>query len=171
MITQERLQELLHYNPDTGVFTWKVRTSNSVHVGDIAGNRFTKADGKSYLQIQIDYKLYKAHRLAWLYTHGQFPEGEMDHINGDGTDNRLINLRDVTSSENSRNRRLQSNNASGTCGVSWYESRRKWRAEIRADSKRLHLGLFENIQDAIAARKAAERKHGYHPNHGQSRPL
>lgn len=171
MITQVRLKELIVYTPETGVFTWKVRTSNCVHVGDIAGSCHTHTSGKSYREIGIAGKLYRAHRLAWLYTHGHFPPREIDHINGDGTDNRLCNLRSVTPSENQRNSRLRSDNSSGTSGVSWQRAARKWVAQIKVDSKSKHLGLFEDLDDAIAARKAAEIEHGFHQNHGESRPL
>jgi len=171
MITQERLKELLHYDQDIGVFVRKVRTANRVRVGDKAGCIQALPNGKSYSRISIDGNLHYAHRLAWLWNHGELPPHEIDHINGDGTDNRLCNLRSATSSENSRNRRLHSNNASGTCGVYWYEPSRKWVARIMVDSKLLHLGYFEDIDDAIAARKEAEIEHGYHPNHGSNRPL
>lgn len=170
MITQTRLKELLHYDPDTGIFTWLV-SRGRVKTGDVAGSRLTVVSGKSYRQIRIDSKNYLAHRLAWLYTHGQLPSHEIDHINGAGADNRLSNLRSVTRSENNKNARLQCNNSSETAGVYWGKAKRKWQAQIRVDSKCLYLGSFEDINDAIEARKEAEIKHGFHPNHGESRPL
>jgi len=170
MITQERLKELLHYDPDTGIFTWRVGRGG-MRVGDKAGGITTTATGKSYIVIGIDGKDYKAHRLSWLFIHGKFPSGQIDHENGNGLDNRLVNLRDVTPSENQKNARLRSNNTSGTCGVYWYKPYRKWKALIQVNSKSKHLGYFEDIQDAIATRKEAENEHGYHQNHGANRPL
>lgn len=102
MLTQDRLRELLHYDPDTGVFT-NIKPRHRVKVGDIAGSN----SGKGYLQIQIDQKRYSAHRLAWLYTYGRFPEEFIDHINGNPSDNRIVNLREVTQRENLQNRKKQ----------------------------------------------------------------
>ncbi len=170
MIAQARLKELLSYDPDTGVFTWKV-SRGKVKAGDVSACIHTFGSGKSYRVIKLAGRQYLSHRLAWLYTRGHFPAREIDHINGDGTDNRLCNLRSVTHSENQKNIRLYSNNASGVCGVSWHKPSRKWLARIKADSKRLHLGLFEDLSDAIAARQEAEIKYGFHQNHGSNRPL
>lgn len=170
MITQERLKELLSYDPDTGVFTWKVSRGNCKSC-DKAGSIAAGSGGKSYLQIMVDGKRYLAHRLAWIHRHGHFPPHEIDHINGDGVDNRLCNLRSVTGSENRKNRRLQSNNISGTCGVYWHKASGKWQAQIKVDSKYLHLGSFEDINDAVKARKEADIKYGFHENHGSNRPL
>lgn len=170
MITQERLKELLHYNPETGAFTCLV-SRGSVKAGSIPGGSFKVIGGKSYRALCIDDTRYLEHRLAWLYMHGHFPVYEIDHINGDGIDNRLCNLRSVTRLENRKNRRLQSNNTSGTNGVLWNKAARKWLAKITVDSKITHLGSFEDINDAIEARKEAEIKYGFHINHGESRPL
>jgi len=114
---------------------------------------------------------YMAHRLAWLYTYGQFPEDQTDHINGDGVDNRLSNIRTATASENMRNQRLHSDNTSGTCGVHLNKLTKKWVARICIDGKLKHIGYFVSIDDAITARKEAEIKHGYHVNHGSDRLL
>lgn len=170
MITQERIKELLHYNSETGVFTWRV-SRGMRKVGDLAGTVYTGSEGKSYIQIQVDFKLYRAHRLSWLYMYGAFPSRQIDHINGNGVDNRISNLRSVTHSENSKNRRLQSNNVSGACGVYWNKAMGKWVAFLNVDLKRVYLGCFTVINDAIAARRAAEIEHGFHENHGESRAL
>ena len=150
-LTQERLKELLHYDPETGVFTWKVQTSNRVHVGDAAGA--TEPNG--YRRIRVDSGNYRAHRLAWLYVHGKFPEGKLDHHDRDKRNNRISNLRPATDSQNGLNKGLQTNNTSGYVGVSWDKQRQKWAAFLTL-AKKVYLGRFTNILDAIAARKAAE---------------
>ena len=94
MITQQRLKEVLNYNPDTGDFTWLNPTSFRVQVGDTAGYRHKTQDGKEYIQTSIDGVKHYGHRLAWFYMTGEFPAGQIDHINGDGTDNRWSNLND-----------------------------------------------------------------------------
>ena len=161
MITQQRLKEVLRYRPDTGVFTWKKRTSNRIKVGDTAGTR------SRYVFINVDGKKYRAHRLAWLYVHGRFPAKEIDHINHNGLDNRLINLRECDHPENHRNESIPKNNKSGTIGVFWDKSRNKWLSNIRVHDKTIYLGYFTNKADAIAARQAANIKYNFHPNHGR----
>lgn len=96
MITQNTLKELFDYNPDTGLFTWKVAKARRIKAGDVAGN----LNNTGYIHIRVDGKNYQAHRLAWLYTHGKFPDNCIDHINGIKDDNRISNLRDVTTQEN-----------------------------------------------------------------------
>jgi len=171
MITPARLKELLRYDPDTGEFTWIDSPSRRMKAGSVAGYRFTDTSGKSYIRITVGGKLYFAHRFAWLFIHGEFPEEEIDHENGDGTDNRLSNLRSVTHAENSKNRRLSTRNTSGHAGVHWDKGCSKWVVKITARSKTRYLGLFEVLSDAIAVRQAAEIELGFHPNHGSIRPL
>ena len=113
-LTAERLREVLDYGPDTGVFTWKIRTNSRVKVGDVAGA--LRPDG--YIQISIDGRLHRAHRLAWLYVTGESPPDQIDHINGVRDDNRIANLRLATSAENKQNlRRAKSRNKTGFLGV------------------------------------------------------
>ena len=152
-LTAEYLRSILHYDPDTGIFTWKVRTARSVKVGDVAGC----SNGRDYLQISVQSRLYKAHRLAWLYMRGEWPTDQIDHINRIRTDNRSSNLREVTNNQNLQNKSKYSNNTSGHPGVCWCKQNSKWRATIRHNNKRIHLGYFDDIEDAIAARKAAEK--------------
>lgn len=127
--------------------------------------------GKNYIRIGIKGKLHRAHRLVWLYIHGKFPENDIDHINGDGTDNRLVNLRAVTRSENGQNARLHIDNNSGVSGVYWNKKNERWYAQIHVDKKKKHLGCFKHINDAVIARRMAEKKYNYHGNHGTIRPL
>lgn len=172
MITQNKLKEILNYDPATGLFTWLVNSrNNQVKSGDIAGQVWTGVHNKSYILIGIEYRLYRAHRLAWLYMTGYFPAKHIDHINGDGCDNRFENLRSVSIKENSLNKRKYSTNKSGLTGVFWINKSSRYCAYIFKDKKKFHLGNFENIFDAACARKSAERAYGFHFNHGSSRPL
>lgn len=168
-ITQDELQELLIYNPVTGIFHWRL-SRPGVSAGMQAGGE-TTATGKKYVQILVKRKLYRAHRLAWLYVHGRFPDSEIDHLNGNGLDNRLCNLREATRSENGKNTRLRPDNKSGTSGVYWRERRRKWESLITVDGKQIFLGYHDNLQEAVSARKNAERMYNFHSNHGTVRPL
>ena len=166
MITQDQLKEVLHYCPETGVFTWlKMRK------GQTAGYLIRKQEGKHYLQIRIRKDRYLAHRLAFLYMTGSFPTEQVDHINGCGTDNRWNNLRDVPSSANTKNRRLPCTNKSGAMGVRWCAASSRWLAQISDKGKQIHLGTFILKEDAVAVRRLAESELGYHPNHGTERPL
>ena len=152
-LTAEKLRELLHYDPETGIFTRKVSTANRVKVGDVAG--CLRGDG--YLSIMLQRRLYQAHRLAWLHTYGEWPTGQIDHINRVRTDNRISNLRDVTHKQNHQNRSKPSSNTSGHPGVCWHKLNSRWVAQIKHNQKPIHLGYFSTIEEAVAARKAAEK--------------
>jgi HNH endonuclease/AP2 domain len=154
MLTQERLKELLSYDPETGLLTRKFSNCNRIKAGGIAGG----VSNRGYWWIRIDYKKYQAHRLAWLYIHGYWPT-KLDHINRIKDDNRVKNLREVTSAENSWNRGLQSNNKSGYTGVMWSKKDKKWKAQIRVHGKQMHLGYFPTPEEAHAAYLAAKEKH------------
>lgn len=169
VITQELLKQLLHYDPETGVFTWRVARGGS-QVGDVAGHECFKGT-KAYIIMGINGRIDRAHRLAFVYMTGDWPNDEVDHINGDGTDNRWDNLRDATRVENCRNMRLHNHNTSGVSGVSWRKQRDKWRAYITVENRQINLGHFTEWWDAVCARKSAERHYGFHPNHGTDRPL
>lgn len=171
ILTQAYLKELFDYNLDTGVFTRKIYRSSRAKKGDIAGHVFQNSSGKSYMRINIDRKLYQVHRLAWLYVCGEFPPDEIDHEDGNGLNNKWSNLRAVDGFENHKNMRLSSRNKSGCVGVSWRELYKNWRARIMVDRKEIHLGSFPDKTDAIIARKMAEYKYGFHPNHGTQRAL
>lgn len=169
-ITQESLKEKIKYNPETGVFVW-ISAYRKKEIGTVAGC-VHKQHTKSYRIICVNYRRYQSHRLAWVYMYGDIPDGyEIDHINGNGLDNRIINLRCVTRHDNCKNLRKPSHNRSGFCGVSIHKGTNKWRARIRAKGRYVSLGLFNNKNDAYAARKHAEKIYNYHPNHGSERPL
>lgn len=159
---------LFHYNPETGVFTRMGDSRGRGKKFERAGSISSAREGKmKYRQIYIDYKPYREHRLAWFYMTGHWPSGEIDHINGNGLDNRFSNLRNVSQQENAKNRRMPSNNTSGCMGVYWDENNNSWYAEIYDNRKRVRLGFFKTFFDACSARKSAERKYNYHQNHGR----
>ena len=162
MLTQERLKELFHYDPETGVFTRLVG-----QCGAPTGVLKNKPTKQGYLRIQVDKKRYPLHQLAWLYIYGRFPFRLMDHINHDKVDNRITNLREVTSQENQKNRSKPTTNKSGFIGVLKDKHKEKWRAQIVSNGKSIYLGTFKNKEDAIAAREAANIKYGFHDNHGK----
>lgn len=161
-LTQEYLKSILDYNPENGIFTWKFNRSKLAKIGCIAGT----IDKRGYIVIGVNQKNYKAHRLAWLYVYGEFPPKQIDHINHDRTDNRIANLRIVSNQENQKNKTKQINNTSRVTGVGWHKASNKWCARISVNKKYIHLGLFTDINEAIAARKQAELYYGFHANHG-----
>lgn len=162
-ITVEQVRELFRYDPLTGDLFWRVRPANRMQAGDKAGT-LSKASG--YMKIKIKSASHQSHRLIWLFVYGSFPDFEIDHINGIRDDNRLINLRAVSRSENCRNRGMQSNNTSGVMGVSWCKRANQWLARIYVDGANKHLGYFDRLQDAADARKTEAHAQAYHANHG-----
>jgi len=155
ILTKEQLQDVLEYNPETGVFTWKIRAAQNVRIGDVAG----QITSKGYVRIKILGKQYMAHRLAWLYVHGGFMPDQADHINGVRDDNRIANLRNATHAENMMNRRVQSNNESGYPGVHWASRKGKWRADCAAYGRRKYLGMFATAELAFEAYQAYSIQH------------
>lgn len=155
-LSAERLRELLNYDPLSGNLTWKIRTSNRIKVGDIAGALLLTG----YLSISIDGKLHRAHRLVWLWVYGVWPDAELDHINGVRTDNRIANLRDVTSSMNQQNlRSARGGTHSGLLGVHKTDKvNKKWRASIKVDGKEKHIGIFFTKEAAQIAYLDVKRK-------------
>jgi hypothetical protein len=156
MITQEELKQLVFYDKETGVFT---RLSSKR--GDTAYKPTGTLTNKGYVLLWVCGKLYKAHRMAWLYEYGTMPIGEIDHINGIKSDNRISNLRDVTRSENNQNRKAHNkNNKNSAMGVRQNHIG-KYVAAITINRKAIHLGCFSTIEEASAAYKKAKAE--YHP--------
>lgn len=138
-LTIERLKELLHYDPETGVFTW-ILVRRGGRPGKEAGN-IHKVHG--YRSLMIDSKEHKCHRLAWFYMTGEWPKEHVDHINSDRSDNRWCNLREATHSQNMMNRGRLPQNRSGLKGVSFNKQSGKWRSEGECGGKRFYLGAFD----------------------------
>jgi hypothetical protein len=155
-LTQERVRELFYYDEEEGVLYWKkVNGKNSIQVGSKFGAFNDKHT--AYIRGHVDGRLYYAHSLIWLYVHGRWPEGEIDHIDRDGTNNRLSNLREVDQSVQAFNQRLKSSNTSGHRGVHWCRSDQTWHVDIGDGCcGRIYLGSFFNFEDAVAVRHAAE---------------
>lgn len=154
-LTQETVQRLLSYDPETGVFCWKLKR-RGVHVGKPLGTD----NGFGYLRITVCGHSYYAHRLAWLYVHGHMPTNEIDHINGKKSDNRIANLREATPSQNQQNKpSAQSNSKSKIKGVSWHKKAQKWQVHISANRKKTYLGLFDTAEKAQEAYSNAKKQY------------
>jgi hypothetical protein len=157
--TQARVQELLAYDPLTGVFTWRVRPALNMRAGDAAGGPLG-----DYWAIRIDGRKYLAHRLAWLYVRGEWPTAQIDHRNGDGRDNRLANLREATQAQNNQNVRARRDNVSRLVGVGFRKDSGKWQARITVQRTRHVLGVFNTPEEAAAAYgEAKARLHQFQP--------
>lgn len=149
------IKELFNYDPETGILRWIGSRSNRVKYLDIAGTI-----GKSgYLMVGILDKRYQVHRVIWFYMYGKWPDGDIDHINGIKTDNRIENLRDVTRSVNKQNiKRANLNNKYKLLGVFWHKASKKYLAKIMLNGNSKHLGLFDCPQAAHEAYLQAKRE-------------
>jgi hypothetical protein len=155
MITQQQLKDLLAYDLETGIFHWKVKPSKRFPAGMQAGSNV-----HGYIRIHIKGKLYGAHRLAWLYVYGHHPSDQIDHINGNPSDNRISNLREADSVQNAQNRRRpQKNNSTGLLGVAYDKTKNRYRARIYINGKRTYIGKFKTPEEAHAAYIQAKRTH------------
>jgi len=170
------LDDLLRYDCQTGKLYWRLRprhyfagkTSAGIWNNRYAGREaFTAIGTHGYRRGRIFDRAYGAHRIAWAIFYGKWPDGNIDHINGDPSDNSIMNLRVVDAVENARNSKIPAHNTSGTIGVSWHKRCRKWAAHITLHQKKKHLGLFIEKSDAIAARMSANLTFGFHKNHGR----
>ena len=162
-LTAEIARDLLSYDPDTGLMTWKARPRqyfkrekdvawwNGKYAGTVAGTM----DGRGYLQVTIFAKLYLTHRLIWLMETGSWPSDDIDHVNGNRTDNRLSNLREATRRQNCANQRARK---VGLKGAYYKPANRKWQSAIRIDGKQFYLGLYDSEQEAHAAYMEASIK-------------
>jgi len=159
-VTATRLRELLDFDPLTGVFLWKVNRRGNSRAGDVAGKQTTQG----YRSIRVDGRDYQAHRLAWLYVHGAWPEQQIDHLNGQRSDNRLANLRDVSGSINQQNRRVASRGKSSPLGVYWIDNNPgnpvpgHWYARITVRRRLVTIGKFSSTEAAHQAYVAAKRQ-------------
>ncbi|HBC9089292.1 TPA: HNH endonuclease [Citrobacter koseri] len=156
-LTQQALREYLVYEPHSGIFTWIKKTNIRIIVGDHAGS----IDRYGYIRIKLFGGAYKAHRLAWFYMTGKWPQKGIDHVNGIKHDNSWVNLREANQMENMRNTGPHKRNTSGYKGVTYHKGADKWSARIRYGGKRHHLGIFSTPEEAAKAYElAAKQNHG-----------
>lgn len=168
---QQYFKSILDYDPCTGVLTWKERPKtcksnnifNSLFSGKKAGNiHRCKRSKTSYIAIRIGKKIYKAHRIAFIIMTGSAPD-QVDHIDNNGMNNAWSNLRASDSKDNSRNLPMQTSNKSGYIGVNWHKAAKKWQARaVNKEGKRIDLGRYDDINEAIAVRKKYEKEFGYY---------
>lgn len=177
-LTAEYVRECLDYDPDTGLLKWKKRPVEhfkSDRNWKMWNTRFSDkntgsfVNKKGYMNIKLNGTTYRTHRIVWLIVHGEWPKDHIDHIDGDRINNKIENLRDVPNSENHKNMAMMYINTSGHSGVSFRG--KNWIARISVNGKEKHLGVFKTIDEAIKARKAAEKEHNFHPNHGRGKHL
>ena len=163
------LDDLFSYNPLTGVILWKIKPHIKVNVGTVAGCvALMGRDKKPYSLISYKQKIYRSHHIALALSGVTVPPGMVvDHIDGDGTNNKLANLRVVSIATNNLNKKLGKNNKTGLLGVYFYKNRNKWRASINKSGKSYFLGHFNTLLDACCKRKSAEIGMGFHANHGR----
>jgi hypothetical protein len=156
ILTQARLRELLRYDPDTGLFTWRQSRRGSARAGDVAGA--ARHDG--YVRVGVGGHKAWAHRLAWLYVHGAWPTQQIDHINGNPSDNRIANLRDVPPRTNMQNERSgrRRKNPGTLLGAHWSTTWKRWKSSINAGGKLQHIGWFDTEQQAHDAYVEAKRR-------------
>lgn len=168
--------ELFNYNAESGVLSRKpVQRDNYSNDRDynlvnsrISGKECNSRNVQGYLQVRVLGLTWKVHRISWLLYYGDWPEKQLDHINGIKTDNRIVNLREVTSLENCKNLPKKLGATSKHLGVSWHRRDKKWQASIKVGSKSIYLGYFDSQEEAYAARKKADVKYGFHENHGRA---
>lgn len=168
-MSQAVLHDCLEYDPHTGYLTWKKKISSKTVIGQRAGS-VSKRDSKRV--IRLFGELYMEHRIIWLYVTGSWPQWHIDHIDHNEQNNRFSNLRDVPPAVNNRNSSKRSDNTTGHVGV-WINklnSRKKYMAELTLNGERCHYSSHYTLQDAVAARKQAERDYGFHVNHGIAKP-
>ncbi len=167
-LSLDRAKILFNYDPVNGKLYWsdfalsesKRRLKKDGGLGSLA---------RGYLDLRVDRKLYKVHRLIWFIHYGEWPKNQIDHINGITTDNRICNLRDVTNQENQKNRGLGKNNTSGFLGVHKSKNSGKWFASVTINGVTKRKGPYKDKQKAIDERSRMSRENGFHENHGNKK--
>lgn len=157
MIDAATLRRMLNYEMFGGVFTWATSPSAKFQIGQLAGS----VTPRGYLQIGLFGKNYPAHRLAWLHVYDRWPQGVIDHIDGNPLNNSIMNLRDVSQQMNTRNAKVSKNSRSGVNGVNWNSKRRCWNAFIMVDRKSINLGYFSTVEAAAQTRRRYEMELGF----------
>jgi len=177
-VTPEFCRAVLRYEPETGKLFWKHRDTALFAKPGFAkpwNERWAGEEAFKITHVQWGHKqgtlggkCFKAHIVIWAIVHGEWPKNQIDHINGEPADNRIDNLRDVPGVINVQNSSRYKSNSSGVTGVWWSAPRQRWMATIKANRRKVYLGSFRNLADAAHARKHAEAKYGFHPNHGRA---
>lgn len=170
MSLEEYIRQNLEYDPEAGTLIWLTNGTYNRKVGAIAGTAQKQKCGKWYVRVKIRGKSFGAHNVAWFLKTGCWPEMLIDHQDGNGLNNKWSNLRAASPEQNQRNRRLNANNKSGVSGV-MQRSPTRWEVQIKGEGKLLYIGSFKTFDEAVQARRDAELKYGYHPNHGKKRLL
>lgn len=177
-ITVQQLIDALDYNENTGRFVWKQRPreqfrtdrGHSIFNSQFAGaEAFTTIGVNGYRMTRFMGAGLLAHRVAWAITTGCWPKKQIDHIDGDRTNNAILNLREADQSTQNRNAAMPYRNKSGRIGVSYDRRRGKWVAQTRLLGRQINLGRFDTFEQASAARARMEAENGFHPNHGRAR--
>lgn len=168
-ITHEQLKSLIHYDPLTGIVTWKIKPSKKIKEGSRAGT-VCVSRSKHYRSITIEGYRKREHCWIWFYMTGKYPECEIDHRDGNGLNNVWGNLRHVTTSENRHNHRKYSNNKSGITGVFWDSNKKSWVVRFNIDGKQKQIAQRKDFFEACCIRKSLENFHGYSKQHGSERP-
>jgi len=162
MIDPNVLKSIFSYDPLTGDIRWKIDANSRARAGAIAG---CIRDGGRYRSVSVFGKRYQAHRIAWAIFHGEWPEKFIDHIDGNGLNNQIKNLRDVSHQTNCMNLARSKVNTSGVSGVYWHKKAKKWHAQVSHKGRVHYLGLFEKIDDAKSSVDAKRAEFGFHENH------
>lgn len=165
----ELFNEWFNYDSETGHLTWRKKKGRR-KAGDTAGKTYKNSGGKTYGQVKLNQISYMTHRICFMMHYGFLPI-EVDHINGDGTDNRAKNLRCANRQTNAMNMRKFKTNTSGITGVSWDKRNKKWYSYIKINQSMINLGRFTDKFEAICARKSAESKYNFKLGHGEDRDL
>jgi hypothetical protein len=163
MLTQKELKDYLEYDKDSGLFTRKVSNNTRHKIGEVAG--YLGKDG--YRRLAVKGITYSEHRLAWLYVYGKFPELILDHIDGNPSNNKISNLREVTQNQNQYNSKLRKDSSSGIKNVRWSKWQNKWQVTVKVLGKEKFFGYFEDLEFAeLVATEVREKYHGIYANHG-----
>jgi hypothetical protein len=160
--TPEQLALWVEYNPETGALTWKPESRRS-------GPAFNSKHNARYRYGMIEREIYYSHRVAWAIYYGEWPQGEIDHINGVRDDNRIQNLRDTTRQGQQLNRHIPANNTSGVMGVTWHNPSQSWHVTLTINNQVIHGGYFKDLAQAAKRRRVLEFWHGTGPTHGTRR--
>lgn len=166
--TPKQICKAFSHDPSTGDLFWRDTPNGRGFRPRKRGEKVSmRPHTNGRLRIDFLARKYLVHRIIWCLEYGRWPRKFIDHINGDPADNRLVNLREVDNKMNCRNQKLRSTNKSGTMGVQWRKDRQQWIAVIARGGVRRSLGFFDHLDDAVAARRAAEVEAGFHKNHGR----